>query len=630
MPRIKPYTTNSQSWNAILDKPLEIPMNQRQYDWDDKDIKSFVEDIIEVFREDKYIEKMGTLILFNNDEGRKEIWDGQQRTLTIILLLTAISKMYPELKEKVENLLLIDENFDSLTDKQKKIRDKYYKIEETEETEDQEQEEIKIPKIYCVNHNDIIALIDIFNDKFHSFYQFIQCDEDDEDDEDDEESNEDNECDEDTDNSYKCNICLNNYLKKNFKKHLFEHQKICDGRQPNTKIYNSFNKICNVILQKKVRENEIKNFYKFIINEIDIQVFDSNDIKYVSKIFEWENNRGKKVNELDVLKNKILTLLPDDKKEKCFEKWTKLKLRDDLTCSRFGEKIFNLSLQLYSGKIVRVYDFDEFYQSIRSLEYPYKQIDRFFKINNELVKYYNETREDKYGRLITKSRRVNIAWEGYMFLLFPIFYATKEVDPDLIKLLVKWCFRNIGLKSRTFNNLAYSNGFIEISNNVLKNKNYKYIVKVKELLKLHAPLFIIEEESYISSIIMQNFKSTVATYVLYFLETCMNTDTNVVSLENTLEHIVSQKDKDKLEYKNNIHKLGNLTLLEGKNSENGHKGNSSIQNKSYDIKKQSYDKSSIKMTQDLSRNYPIFNESQISKRTEYIAKLLHQYTDYIS
>ena len=49
----------------------------------------------------------------------------------------------------------------------------------------------------------------------------------------------------------------------------------------------------------------------------------------------------------------------------------------------------------------------------------------------------------------------------------------------------------------------------------------------------------------------------------------MNTDTNVVSLENTLEHIVSQKDKDKLEYKNNIHKLGNLTLLECKNSENG-------------------------------------------------------------
>ena len=130
MPRTTPYTTYPQSWETILGKRLEIPMNQRQYDWDDKDIRLFIEDIIEVFREDKYTYKMGTLILFNNDEKRKEIWDGQQRTLTIILLLTATSKMYPEIKEEVDHLLLINKKTYPLLAKQKKILDKYYKTEE--------------------------------------------------------------------------------------------------------------------------------------------------------------------------------------------------------------------------------------------------------------------------------------------------------------------------------------------------------------------------------------------------------------------------------------------------------------------------------------------------------------------
>ena len=38
MSRIKPYTTNQESWHTIL-KNLRIPMNQREYSWELEEIK---------------------------------------------------------------------------------------------------------------------------------------------------------------------------------------------------------------------------------------------------------------------------------------------------------------------------------------------------------------------------------------------------------------------------------------------------------------------------------------------------------------------------------------------------------------------------------------------------------------
>ena len=57
MVRIKPYDSSSKSWNDILDKQLNIPMNQREYSWTDKELKQFINDIINIF-EDKNLRNM--------------------------------------------------------------------------------------------------------------------------------------------------------------------------------------------------------------------------------------------------------------------------------------------------------------------------------------------------------------------------------------------------------------------------------------------------------------------------------------------------------------------------------------------------------------------------------------------
>ena len=138
MSRIKPYTTNQVSWSTILQKNLRIPMNQREYSWEEEEIAKFLDDIFKIFEEEKYVEKMGSIINLNYNGGN-DIYDGQQRILTIILILNVISRLSPKLMVKIDQLLTIDTEIDQLTIEQEQMKEKYnVNI---------------IPKIYCINPN---------------------------------------------------------------------------------------------------------------------------------------------------------------------------------------------------------------------------------------------------------------------------------------------------------------------------------------------------------------------------------------------------------------------------------------------------------------------------------------------
>jgi hypothetical protein len=93
--------------------------------------------------------------------------------------------------------------------------------------------------------------------------------------------------------------------------------------------------------------------YKFILDDIDIQFYNCNDPLYVSRIFDWENNRGMQVENLDILKNAILVKIPDDKKVEVYEKWRMLKHKNNTIYKKgFGEKIFQIAIQLYNKKTI--------------------------------------------------------------------------------------------------------------------------------------------------------------------------------------------------------------------------------------------------------------------------------------
>jgi hypothetical protein len=599
MSRVKPYTTNQESWESILRKNLRIPMNQREYSWESVEITKFLDDIFKIYEEDKYVEKMGSIINLNyNNEN--DIYDGQQRILTTILILNVIGCLSEKLKYKINELLTIDTELDDLTPQQNKIKEKCnVNI---------------IPKIYCINPYDMEGLVNIFNNNIKLWVNYIYNLDDIESFEEDEE--------------YICKECKTKISRKS---DFIRHIKNSHNYLPpdsTTKLHNAFTEIYNYFVLKKYDEKKLITLYKFILYHIDVQYYDCNDPEYVSRIFDWENNRGKAVETLDIIKNPILVKIVDDKKVEIYETWESLKHTENKIYKKdFGQKMFDIAIQIYNNEIKRTINHEELFKPIIDSNDTYEEIKKFFNIVKKLFEIMDKIGEDKFGRLINNTSRICLNWEAYMWCLLPIFYKTNNIDRNLIKLVTKWYFRNLKFKTRNFNNLCYSNEFIKITNEVLKNPDYDYFKDILTCLQKNKDDNVCDE-NYLRAMKTMNFKSTNATHLLLFLETNLNTDPHIVPLNYTIEHIYCQKNKAELSNQSLMDNIGNLTLIEGKNSENGHKGNSSLGSKTYDKKIESYKGSNSIITRNIVDDYKTFKEDTISIRNNNITLLLNKYTDY--
>lgn len=97
MQKIKPQDTQQTSEilaevvsvrTLVNEKRLQIPTYQRPYRWEEKNVRQLLEDILASKNAGKKNYRIGSVILFNNEEKNiLEIVDGQQRLTTIFLLL---------------------------------------------------------------------------------------------------------------------------------------------------------------------------------------------------------------------------------------------------------------------------------------------------------------------------------------------------------------------------------------------------------------------------------------------------------------------------------------------------------------------------------------------------------------
>lgn len=81
--------TQDKNGSAIENIKLVIPNYQRPYKWTSKNVIQLLDDIIDAKNKNKENYRLGTLILHENEE--YNIVDGQQRTITLSLLLMALS-----------------------------------------------------------------------------------------------------------------------------------------------------------------------------------------------------------------------------------------------------------------------------------------------------------------------------------------------------------------------------------------------------------------------------------------------------------------------------------------------------------------------------------------------------------
>ncbi len=92
----------------------EIPVYQRNYAWEDEEIRALIQDVYDAFRKKADVYYIGTLVTYNRGDQRYEIIDGQQRLTTLRLILGVLAVpvtnrlTYTARKKSAETIRAID------------------------------------------------------------------------------------------------------------------------------------------------------------------------------------------------------------------------------------------------------------------------------------------------------------------------------------------------------------------------------------------------------------------------------------------------------------------------------------------------------------------------------------------
>lgn len=103
--------------DAVLKQNLQIPYYQRPYRWQEKNVLQLLEDIYGSWKQVKSAYRIGSVILYKDNEDNLQIIDGQQRITTLILIL---HQLKPEDAKK-----LVEKLHFNHSDSEKSIRNNY-------------------------------------------------------------------------------------------------------------------------------------------------------------------------------------------------------------------------------------------------------------------------------------------------------------------------------------------------------------------------------------------------------------------------------------------------------------------------------------------------------------------------
>ena len=96
---------------AIAQHQLIVPVNQREYSWEDKHVKALLYDFSKAIAKEKKTYFLGTIVLTDGkDSDVPEVADGQQRLATTTILLAAIRDYFFDKKEDL-NVQYIESQF---------------------------------------------------------------------------------------------------------------------------------------------------------------------------------------------------------------------------------------------------------------------------------------------------------------------------------------------------------------------------------------------------------------------------------------------------------------------------------------------------------------------------------------
>lgn len=586
-----------------------IPIEQRSFEWTVKTCIKLLNDIYYNFINGKDFH-LGIIMCYISsiNSESKLIYDGQQRTVCLTLILKAICII---LREKENNFAIdsflseFESNFyvpnKNLNEKEKNELDQGLRTPKiTSIINEHDKKSIKyILNIKKKADFNITLVKGEYNSKTSGTKDYIKF--------------------KYKDSKYKTISELKKKLEKDISKDTLQIVDIIDNNIVKSYIHIDYE--INEIL-KTLSIEKLTEFIRYLDSNIFIDLYDIYCIQHANNQFKNINSEGQGVSEQTILKNIFINSISGDNNQIEFIKTlnTKINIIEE---NKSSTKIdFDKILHLILLKQVN-------FNNLESSEYISKYEELFKNKSLNSVKFLNHFEEiivaihnisnNKWIKIMQHSKRL-LSYEAWKNLLIPIYFKNNDILDEIINIIIKYEIRVMFIQTKSFNSFEYSQRFMKIINDsqdICQDLKVFFENKLKEYN-------INDLDKYSDSLNVSISDKRIKAFLLYY-EYFNNTDITTLSLTNLdKEHIIAEStitsEGNQAEIINNI---GNLTLLESKNSINGNKnkGNRSIKNKKYEEKLPIYKESSIKITNQLVE-YNTFDIETINIRKTKIAQFM--------
>ncbi|WP_279193469.1 DUF262 domain-containing protein [Butyricimonas paravirosa] len=567
--KMTPRESTISSILNIKNRQYEIPRFQREYSWEKKHYKEFLEDMISNIniKEDE-IEVtqyfMGTMLFVGDkDKPSKEpvyVVDGQQRLTTVTILFSAIAQIF----KKLGNSVLANSIFEYIM------------------TKNVDGEGIRVLKtvssypyfsfyIQSLDKGDANQPISEEEIKIKETYDF-------------------------------------------FVKNLRED----NLRQLFKKTGKDFGKFSHIALLKAIRDQVLAATVIEIITE---------DKKEANRLFEILNSKGKGLSNIDMIKNKIFeelnTVEPADFAS---EKWKNI--NNILNCCNEGVGFATFLRHYFSSKYKSVSKanlYDKFKELIKIPEYKdfLKDLEDNAIIYKKIVSPQRQDYDNRkeYFWLVQTLDVFNKVF-NIVNIRVPFLSLLEAKERDVITTRV---FKNIVLYIENFHfaytavlskgtnrvENHYSTFAIKLRKSRSKNETSKIVDELKRNLESLFPTYNDFQTKFVTLIFSKkdNPSNMKTKYAINRLN-CYFEHSELFDERGSVEHILPENEGLSLN-------IGNLILLE--NNLNVEAGNGD-----YKSKKPIYSKSKYKWVNDFLANNVDWMENSVNKRAETMAQIYYE------
>lgn len=339
----------------------------------------------------------------------------------------------------------------------------------------------------------------------------------------------------------------------------------------------------------------IKQLYDTFLDKFELMYLETDEINEAFIIFETLNARGKELDTSELLKNHVFRE-SKDKFQQVESYWNNtIDILGSLDATKFIRYFWNSSNNFTRTRTL--------YKTIRKELVGEEKVESFVISLNNMAPVYStiidpeNTSHFQSYELNEKLKDINILGvTSYIPVILSLVSAgyTEEDTLLILKDIENLIVRNLitaGLNPNQFE-LTFSKIALKIT-----REEYKSLNDIQEDINKDK----IDDEQFEREFSILKFRKSQKSRQRYFLrmlyshndkETRVINDNNIIHLEHILPIESALWDIEDETHEEYVNRLGNLTLL-------GHEYNKNASNKTFEHKKDIYEKSSIKMTKNL-------------------------------